>query len=52
MKGFKMYFKRKIDVLLDNWLKKENKSSALVVVYVNVGKLKQFKNLLKEISFN
>ena len=33
-------------------LKKENKSSALVVVYVNVGKLKQFKNLLKEISFN
>ena len=40
-----MYFKRKIDVLLDNWLKKENKSSALVVVYVNVGKLKQFKNL-------
>ncbi len=25
-----MYFKRKIDVFLDNWLKKENKSPALV----------------------
>ena len=26
-----MYFKRKIDVFLDNWLKKKNKSPALVV---------------------
>lgn len=33
-----MYYKRKIDTLLDNWLKKENKSPALIVGIRQCGK--------------
>ena len=52
-----MYFKRKIDVRLDNWLKKENKSPALVVGIRQCGKtetIQEFakRNNLQLIEFN
>ena len=52
-----MYFKRKIDVFLDNWLKKENRSPALVVGIRQCGKtetIQEFakRNNLQLIEFN
>ncbi len=42
-----MYFKRKIDVFLDNWLKKENKSPALVVGIRQCGKTEIIQEFAK-----
>lgn len=52
-----MYYKRKIDALLDEWLKKENKSPALVIGIRQCGKtetIKEFakRNNLKLIEMN
>lgn len=45
-----MYFKRKIDVRLDNWLKKENKSPALVVDIRQCGKTETIQEFAKRNS--
>ena len=42
-----MYFKRKIDVFLDNWLKIENKSPALVVGIRQCGKTETIQEFAK-----
>jgi uncharacterized protein len=52
-----MYFKRKIDALLDNWLKKDYKTPALVVGIRQCGKtetIKEFakRNKLKLVELN
>ena len=42
-----MYFKRKIDILLDDWLKKENKSPALVIGIRQCGEAKTIEEFAK-----
>ena len=42
-----MYFKRKIDALLDDWLKKENKSPALIVGIRQCGKTETIQEFAK-----
>lgn len=42
-----MYYKRKIDTVLDGWLKKENKSPALVIGIRQCGKTKTIREFAK-----
>ena len=42
-----MYFKRKIDVLLDDWLNKDNKSPALIVGIRQCGKTETIQEFAK-----
>lgn len=46
-----MYFKRKIDKELDNWLKKDNTSPALVVGIRQCGKTESIQELAKRYNF-
>lgn len=47
-----MYFKRKIDTILDNWLKKESKSPALIVGIRQCGKTETIKEFAKRNNLN
>lgn len=42
-----MYYKRKIDTVLDGWLKKENKSPALVIGIRQCGKTETIREFAK-----